>query len=76
MADPRGEFLATYHAGPVYRLYGLETIESDKTPALHAPITGDIGYHIRTGKHDVTEYDWERFLDFADKHFNDLSVPR
>ena len=69
-ADPRGEFLSAYHAGPVYRLYGLETITSDKMPLLHKPVMGDIGYHLRAGKHDVTDYDWERFMDFADKHFN------
>ena len=68
-ADPRGEFLSAYLAGPAYRLYGLATIDSGEMPALHKPIMGDIGYHIRAGKHDVTEYDWERYLDFADKHF-------
>lgn len=68
-ADPKGEFLSAYHAGPVYRLYGLTTLDSDKMPELHTPIIKDIGYHIRVGKHDVTDYDWECFLNFADKHF-------
>ncbi|MGI6571902.1 MAG: alpha/beta hydrolase family protein [Fermentimonas sp.] len=68
-ADPKGEFLSAYHAGPVYRLYGLSAINSEKMPELHAPIMEDIGYHIRAGKHDVTDYDWKCYLDFADKHF-------
>lgn len=70
-ADPRGEFLSAYHAGSVYQLYGLTSIDSDEMPELHNPIMKDIGYHIRAGKHDVTDYDWECFLDFADKHFRD-----
>jgi len=68
-ADPKGEYLGAFYAGPVYQLYGLKGLESDEMPGIHQPIMNDVGYHIREGKHDVTRYDWLRFLDFADQHF-------
>jgi len=37
-------------------------------PAVNKPSHGRIGYHIRGGKHAVTEYDWKQYLDFADKN--------
>jgi hypothetical protein len=68
-ADPKGEFLSCVGADPIYRLFGLEGLSSKTFPEPNHPIAqGKIGYHIRTGKHDVTAYDWDQYLDFADKH--------
>ena len=68
-ADPKGEFLACKHADAVYRLLGVEGLEADGMPGLDRPIkTGKIGYHVRSGGHNLTVFDWQQFMDFADKH--------
>ncbi len=67
-ADPRGEFLSAKHAEPVYRLLGAGGLPAEDMPAVDHPVSDIIGYHIRSGEHDVTDYDWEQYLTFADKH--------
>jgi hypothetical protein len=64
-ADPRGEFLGAYFASPVYKLYGKKGIVSDEMPLVNQPIQNTVAYHIRTGVHDVTSYDWEQYIKWA-----------
>jgi (4-O-methyl)-D-glucuronate---lignin esterase len=72
-ADPRGEFLGAVAAGPVYELLGKNSLGTNQWPQMNHPIMKTIGYHLRTGKHDVTEYDWEQYLNFADMHFGKIN---
>ncbi len=68
-ADPNGEFLSGKLAGPVYQLFGKKGVGVQLQPELNTPVGDYVGYHYRTGKHDVTDYDWEQYLNFADRHF-------
>ncbi len=69
-ADPKGEFLSLKQAEKVYHLYGINGIQREIIPPLDTPVMGEqTGYHVRTGKHNLTPYDWEQFLNFADQVF-------
>ena len=68
-ADPRGEYLSLFHGSEAYKLYGEDIFLGEQMPGVDQPVSsGMLGYHIRSGAHDVKAYDWERYLDFADKH--------
>jgi len=68
-ADPESEYLSCVAAAPVFQLFGLAGTGSDRMPPPEKPLqNGAIGYHLRTGKHDLTLYDWQQYMSFADKH--------
>ncbi|MBP9901076.1 MAG: acetylxylan esterase [Verrucomicrobiota bacterium] len=69
-ADPRGEFLAAKAAEPVYQLFGQPGLGVNPQPAADQPVGDAIGYHLRSGKHELTDYDWAQYLNFADRHFH------
>ena len=70
--DTFAEYQALLHAGQVYRLYNPETIKSKIPPNVNQPIVvGKMGWHIRSGGHGLTMYDWEQYLNFADNQFRE-----
>ena len=74
-ADPRGEFLAAVAAGPAWQLFGLEGLGTGEWPPVDTPVGRTIGYHVRSGKHDLLEADWRRFADHADRTLRGLDGP-
>ena len=65
-ADPKGEFLGLAGTNSVYALYGRPEINTEPVPGGNDSIDNGIRhYHCRVGKHDILQYDWEKYLDFA-----------
>lgn len=67
-ADPKGEWLAAFHASPVYALFGYEGLSAEMPAADTSDGLGRIGYHIRTGKHNILAFDWQQYILFIDRH--------
>lgn len=67
-ADPEGEFLSGVAATPVYKLLGTDGLPTTQWPPVNHPVMGQIGYHVRSGGHNITFYDWQQYLNFADMH--------
>ena len=68
-AGPWAECLSARYASPVWELYGLKGLVEDGPYRIERPYQeGSVGYHLRRGGHTLSPYDWNRYMDFADKH--------
>jgi hypothetical protein len=68
-ADPKGMFLACKYASSVYELFDEKGFPENAELITNKPVTGgSIWFHQRAGRHDVTAYDWEQFIKFADRY--------
>jgi len=67
-SDPKGEFLAAKAAEPAFRLLGVQGLSAAKFPPPDKPVMSRLGFLYRTGEHQITAYDWDVFLQFADKY--------
>ena len=68
LSDPEGEFTSAVLASAVYRFLGSNGLDSTTMPAVGEAIAGRVSYHIRPGKHDVTDFDWQKYLTFLDTY--------
>lgn len=68
-ADPKGSYLSLKSAAPVYALFGRKPGLPAQPPAVNHPIVNSyLGYHNREGIHNLTAYDWQHFILFANYH--------
>ena len=69
-ADPKSEFESLVQADPVWNLFGTTGLETRERPLPETPLhAGRIGHHQKTGDHNMDDYDWDQYMDFADRHW-------
>ena len=68
-AGPPAEFAAAKKASALWEAYRFPGLGLATFPGQEAfDHSGHVGYHLRPGKHKLLPYDWERYMDFADKY--------
>lgn len=66
--DPDAEFLSARLASEVFELYGLNGLVAPSAPELNALYhEGHVAYHVKSGDHSITAFDWEAVMDYFDK---------
>lgn len=63
-ADPKGEFLAAKIGGQIYSRFGYKALALDEIPEPNTASVGRVSYHLREGKHDITDWDWRNYIEF------------
>ncbi len=65
--DPRGEYLGLRAAAPLWSVF-VPMTDLPEAEAVFSPgnglALGPLGWHLRAGGHELTPYDWRRFLAF------------
>ena len=69
-SDPKGEFLAEVSAGPVYKLLGKDSLDTDLWPAAKQPIFHDLAYYMHDGGHGMVPSDWDIYVEFLKMHLH------
>jgi phenolic acid decarboxylase len=69
-ADPVGSFLSLKYAEPVYELYGIVPMPVKEHPEPEVLVKNThMSYYMRKGNHNMTLYDWEQYINYADHYF-------
>jgi len=66
--DPRGEYLGLKAAAPFWSAFGIPSEFAEEpafTPGSQVK-AGALGWHLREGGHELTPYDWTRFMRFME----------
>ena len=71
-SDPYSEFMSAKLASEAFELLGGKGLVNptgefiDANEHLHE---GNVGYHLRTGAHFLSRYDWQQYMMYFDRHF-------
>lgn len=69
-ADPLSELKTCFAVSKFYKSQGKSGFICTKQPSVEDVFhDGCVGYHLREGLHYMGREDWQKFMNFAKKHF-------